>query len=425
MKTKLIFLPFFFHRTNKVFKSCFTLAFVFLANITLAQQYDLLLKGGHVIDTKNNISAIMDIAIKDGKIIRVGENITSSSSKKTIDATGLYVVPGLIDIHTHVFVGSKANTFADGVNSVSPDDFSFKAGITTVVDAGTSGWQNFSQFKSQVIDVSQTRILAFLNIATDGMDGKPIKDDFSNIEVDSVVSTIQQYKDILVGVKIGHYEGADWTPFNSALNAATKSNTPLFVECHLPQYSLEEQLSKMRSGDIITHSFEEITERMPIVDSMGKLRPFVSAAQSKGVLFDVGHGGAGFWFNQAVPAFKQGLIPNTFGSDLHRFSMNAGMKNMLNIMSKYMAIGMKLDEVIAHSSWNAAKAIKREDLGNLSEGTVADIAILSLQKGKFGFIDAAGNKLAGKQKLEAELTIRAGKIVWDLNGISAKTWKKE
>ena len=181
----------------------------------------------------------------------------------------------------------------------------------------------------------------------------------------------------------------------------------------------------MRSGDIITHSFEEITERMPIVDSTGKLRPFVEAAQSKGVLFDVGHGGAGFWFNQAVPAFQQGLIPNTFGSDLHRFSMNAGMKNMLNIMSKYMAIGMKLDKVIAHASWNAAKAIKREDLGNLSEGTVADIAILSLQKGKFGFIDAAGNKLAGKQKLEAELTIRAGKIVWDLNGISAKTWKKE
>jgi len=425
MRNPLIVSPIFVLHTKKIYTCFLATAFTFIANFTLAQQYDLLLKGGHVIDAKNNINAIKDIAIKDGKIAEVNDNISTSTSKKTIDATGLYVVPGLIDIHTHVFVGNKANTFADGVNSVSPDDFSFKAGVTTVVDAGTSGWHNFPQFKSQVIDVSQTRILAFLNIAADGMDGKPVKDDFSNINIDSTVSSIQQNKDILVGVKIGHYEGADWTPYNSALNAATKSNTPLFVECHLPQYSLEEQLSKMRSGDIITHSFEEITERMPIVDSMGRLRPFVEAAQSKGVLFDVGHGGAGFWFNQAIPAFQQGLIPNTFGSDLHRFSMNAGMKNMLNIMSKYMAIGMKLDEVIAHATWNAAKAIKHEDLGNLSEGSVADITLLSIQKGKFGFIDAAGNKLAGKQKLEAELTIRGGKIVWDLNGISAKTWKKE
>jgi dihydroorotase len=181
----------------------------------------------------------------------------------------------------------------------------------------------------------------------------------------------------------------------------------------------------MRAGDIITHSFEQISERMPVVDSQGKVRPFVLAAQKKGILFDVGHGGAGFWFSQAIPAFQQGLVPNSFGSDLHRFSMNAGMKSMLNIMSKYMAIGMSLENVITHATWSAAKSIKREDLGNLDVGAVADIAVLSLMNGKFGFIDAAGNRLEGNHKLEAELTVRSGKIVWDLNGISAKPWKQE
>ena len=181
----------------------------------------------------------------------------------------------------------------------------------------------------------------------------------------------------------------------------------------------------MRAGDIITHSFEQVSERMPVVDEQGKIRPFVLAAQKKGVLFDLGHGGAGFWFSQAVPAFKQGLAPNSFGTDLHRFSMNAGMKNMLNIMSKYMAIGMSLEDAITRATWNPARSIKREDLGNLDDGAVADVAVLNLQTGKFGFVDAGGNKIEGNRKLEAELTIRAGKVVWDLNGMAARPWKNE
>ena len=389
-----------------------------------AQQYDLLIKNGHVIDPKNHINGQKDIAVAAGKVVKVGNDIPAMQSRKTIDAKGLYVVPGLLDIHTHVFVGTKPDKFADGIYSVSPDDFTFKSGVTTVVDAGTSGWRNFSLFKEQVIDRSQTRVLAFVNIAGSGMSGKPLQEDINDMNSDSAVVAIQKHKDIIVGIKIGHYEGSDWTPFERALEAGRKSNTPLFVECHLPQFSLEDQLKKMRPGDILTHSFEQVTERMPVLDQQGKVHPFVLAAQKKGVLFDVGHGGAGFWFSQAVPAFKQGLAPNSFGSDLHRFSMNAGMKSMLNIMSKYMAIGMSIEDVIARATWNAAKSIKREDLGNLSEGSVADITILSLQKGKFGFIDAAGKKLDGSNKLEAELTVRAGKVVWDLNGIAAEPWKR-
>jgi len=402
----------------------FVVVLILTTVFTYAQQYDLLIKNGRVIDPKNKLDAITDVAITEGKIAKIAVNIPATESKKIIDATGLYVTPGLIDMHTHVFVGSKAGTFADGIYSVSADDFSFRSGVTTMVDAGTSGWQNFELFKEQVIYHSQTRILAFLNIFGAGLgSGQAIKE-ISSINEDSSIAVMQRYKEIIVGARIGHYDGGDWTPFNSALDAAKKMNEPLFVECHLPQYSLKDQLNKMRPGDIITHSYEEISERMPVVDSNGKLNSFVLDAQKRGVLFDVGHGGAGFWFSQAVPAFQQGLAPNTFGTDLHRFSMNAGMKSILNVMSKYLNMGMSLNDVVTRATWNSAKALKHEELGNLSEGAVADIAVLNLLHGNFGFVDAGGKRLNGDKKLDAELTIRAGKIVWDLNGLSAQEFKQ-
>ncbi|WPP51238.1 amidohydrolase/deacetylase family metallohydrolase [Catalinimonas niigatensis] len=391
---------------------------------TQAQSIDLLIKGGHVFDPKNQIDGVMDVAIANDKILRVAVDIPASEAKKVIDATGLYVCPGLIDIHTHVFVGSKAGKFADGVNSLSPDDFTFRAGITTVVDAGTSGWRNFPQFKAQVIDQSKTRVLAFLNIAGSGMSGDSVQQDIQDMDAEKTAQVIQQYPDVIVGIKIGHYEGKEWTPFDRALSAGNQSGKPLFVECHLPQYSLEDQLNRMRPGDIITHAYEKVSERMSVIDEQGKVRPFVMEAQERGVLFDLGHGGAGFWFSEAMPALEQGLWPNSFGTDLHRFSMNAGMKDMLNVMSKYMSMGMPLEEVLLRASWNPAKSIQREDLGHLSEGAVADVAVLRLREGDFGYVDAGGNRLQGKHKLEAELTIRAGKVVWDLNGIAAQEFKK-
>ena len=163
---------------------------------------------------------------------------------------------------------------------------------------------------------------------------------------------------------------------------------------------------------------------MSVLDDNKAVRPFVKEAQKRGILFDLGHGGAGFWFSEAIPALQQGLAPNSFGTDLHRFSMNAGMKDMLNVMSKYMAMGMSKEDVLLRATWLPAKSIKREDLGHLREGAVADVAVLSIREGNFGFIDAGGNRINGKQKFEAQLTIRAGKIVWDLNGISAKEFEK-
>ncbi len=400
------------------------LSFFLSAATTYGQQFELLLQNGHVIDPANDINAKMDVAIAGGKVSKVAANIPPSDAKRIIDVAGYYVCPGLIDIHTHVFVGAKPETFADGSLSISPDDITLKAGITTVVDAGTSGWRNFPLFKDQVIDRSKTRILAFLNIAGSGMSGKTTQENISDMDVSKVVETIQANPGIIVGVKIGHYEGKDWIPFENALEAGNRSNVPLLVECHLPQYSLEDQLKKMRPGDIITHSFEKVSERMSVVDDNKVVRPFVKEAQKRGILFDLGHGGAGFWFSEAIPALQQGLAPNSFGTDLHRFSMNAGMKDMLNVMSKYMAMGMSKEDVLLRATWLPAKSIKREDLGNLREGATADVAVLSIREGNFGFIDAGGNCINGTKKFEAELTIRDGKIVWDLNGISATKFVK-
>jgi len=385
------------------------------------QEIDLLLKGGHLIDPKNSIDSQMDVAITNGKIFKIAKDIPSFEAKRVVDVRGMYVSPGLIDLHTHVFVGPEQG-FANGFSCVSPDDITFKSGITTVVDAGTSGWRNFPLFKSQVIDRSQTRILAFLNIAGSGMTGFPSEEDINDMDSHMTSLVIQQYPDIIVGVKIGHFRGSDWTPFNRAAEAGRLADVPLFMECHTPLYPLEDILKRMRPGDIYTHSFCTAIDRECLLDENMKVRPYVFEAKKRGVRFDVGHGGGMFHFAIAVPAFKQGLVPDSFGSDLHRFSMNSGMKNMLDIMSKYLNLDMTLEDVIFRATLNSAASVKRDDLGHLSAGAVADVAVLSLRKGNFGFIDAAGFRINGDQRLEAELTIRAGKIVWDMNGIAAKDY---
>ncbi|NIJ55318.1 amidohydrolase/deacetylase family metallohydrolase [Dyadobacter arcticus] len=404
-------------------KSIFALAIVLVSmSGVFGQRYEILIRGGHVIDPGNQVDKVLDILIDKGKIIKIASSIPDSASK-IIDAKDLYITPGFIDTHTHVFVGPEAGLFANGVNSVSPDDFTFRAGVTTVVDAGTSGWRNFPLFQKQVIDQSKTRILAFLNISGEGMTGAAREQNLEDMNADSTAALILKYPENIVGVKIGHYNGKDWKPFDRAIIAASKSKKPLFVECHLPEYPLEYQLAKMRPGDMITHSFENIKERMPIIGDDGKVRLFVLEAKKRGILFDLGHGGAGFWFDQAMPAVRQGFYPNSFGTDLHRFSMNSGMKDMANVMSKFMALGLSLEQVVQIATWNPAKAIGHEELGNLKVGGAADLAIFRVREGEFGFTDSGGNSITGTKKLEVEMTIRDGKIVWDLNGLGAKKQK--
>lgn len=409
-----------------------SLIFLFLLAIQTvnAQEIDILLKGGHVIDPKNNIDTKMDVAIQNGKIFRVAVNIPESSAKKTVDVSGLYVSPGIIDMHVHVFQGTDkySTSVANSSRSQQADAFSFRSGVTTMVDAGTSGWRNFRTFKAQSIDKSQTRILAFLNVIGNGMIGRFEEQDINDMNPEMNAYMIQKlFPEILVGIKSAHYWG-EFTSVDKAVESGKLADVPIMVDFgeHVPTNSIESLFLKhFRPGDIFTHTYSEISSgRESIVDEKSRiLKPFVLEAQKRGVIFDVGHGGGAFSWSQAIPAFKQGFLPDVISSDLHDQSMNAGMKDMTNVMSKFLALGMQLKDVIERSTWAPAKVIKRTDLGHLSVGADADIAVFNLREGKFGFTDVRKVSVEGSKKLEAELTLRAGKIMWDLNGISGQPWK--
>jgi dihydroorotase len=383
----------------------------------------IIIKGGHVIDAKNNIDEVMDIAVSDGKILQVAKNIDESKGAQVINAKGLYVTPGLIDAHVHVFYGTDPDrAYSNGPLAVVPDGFTFRTGVTTVVDAGSSGWRNFAVFKKQVIDVSQTRVLAFLNIVGEGMRGWVYEQDTKDMDGKLAGITAKRYHDQIVGVKVAHFVGADWTPVDEAVKAGNLANTPVMIDFggSTPPLPIEELFTKhLRPGDIFTHCFGQLRDREAVVDiNTKKVKPFVLEAQKKGIAFDLGYGSISFAFSQAIPAFKNGFFPNSISTDIHTNSMNASMKDMLSIMSKLMSIGMSLQSVIQAATWNPAREIKHEELGHLSEGAVADIAILAIRTGKFGYFDYTGYKVEGTQKLECEMTMKGGKIVYDLDGLA-------
>ena len=398
------------------------------AQLANAQQIDILLKGGHVIDPKNNIDSRMDVAIVAGKISQVAPNIPEKNARNVINVSGMYVSPGLIDMHVHAFHGTDPVSYiANGWDALQPDGFTFRAGVTTVVDAGSAGWRNFRDFKKQTIDRSQTRILAFLNIVGVGMYGRFEEQDVTDMNPVMTSNLITRlYPDILVGIKSAHYWGPDFTQVVKAVEAGNLASVPVMVDLgeHRPPLSIEELFMKhLRPGDIWTHTYANgPKDREVPVDDNGKVKPFIFEAQKRGIIFDVGHGGGAFFWNQAIPSIQQGFIADVISSDLHTGSMNSGMKDMTNLMSKFMSMGLSIQDVILRTTWNPAKVIKRPELGNLSIGSVADVAVFSVRKGDFGYLDVRGWKNKGTEKLEAEMTIRAGKIVWNLNGLGSDLW---
>ena len=399
--------------------------------------YSIVIKGGHVIDPKNNINGLMDVAIqsarpaRDGqpqteaRIALVAKNIDTAMATQVVNARGMYVTPGLIDLHVHVFYGPfRENYLSNGSVAVLPDGTSLKAGVTTVVDAGGAGWKSFPLFKKNIIDLSQTRVLSFLNILGEGMRGGDWEQNLSDMDAEKAAAFAIANKEHIVGFKLAHYKEKDWTPVSRVVEAGKKANMPVMIDFaggnHNPPMSIDTLFTKyLRPGDIYTHTFIENSGRDPIVDfKTRQLRPFVKEAQKRGILFDVGFGTGSFNFNQAIPAIKAGFYPNTMGTDLHAPSMLRAMKDLTNMMSIFLSIGMDIPSLIKAATWTSAKAIKREDLGNLSVGAVPDIAIFSVRNGKFGYRDVAGNSHEGTQKLECEMTIRNGRIVYELNVIA-------
>ena len=385
--------------------------------------YELLLKGGHVLDSKNRINGVMDVAVAGGKIAAVAKSIPADQAQRVVNATGLYVTPGLVDMHAHVFAGTMGPEYT-GALSVRPDGFTFRSGVTTVVDAGSAGRRNFAEFKQQIIDTSRTRVLAFLNIVGKGMGGgKTTEQDTSDMEPERTAEEAARYPGLIVGIKIAHYAGPEWIAVDRAVDAGRLAKLPVmvdFAEFRKERPFQQLVLEHLRPGDIYTHLY---LGAVPMLDPEGTVLPYLFEARKRGVIFDVGHGGGSFQWRQAAPAVRQGFVPDSISTDLHVSSMNAGMKDILNVMSKFVALGMSLEDVVARATWNPAREVHQEELGHLSVGAPADIAVLRLVKGDFGYLDAGGRRMNGSQKLVGELTIRAGRVVWDLNGLAADDWR--
>lgn len=395
-----------------------------MVDLAVAQEYDLLLKGGHVIDARNKTDDVRDVAIKDGKVAAVKAGIPAASAAKTVDVSGLYVIPGLIDMHAHVYRPTVGEEFMADTNAVYPDGFSFRTGVTTFVDPGGAGWRNFEDMKARVIDRSRTRVLAFINIVGRGSAGGRYEQDLSDMEVEPTTAMALKYKGLIVGVKTSHYSGPEWDPFTRAVEVGKRANIPVTVDfgSRRPERPLSELLNRvLRPGDIYTHVYGGLRGEQD-AGTRGPSQALIDG-RKRGILFDVGHGAGSFRWRVAVPLMRAGFTPDTIGTDLHVRSMNTGLKDMLDLMSKFLAMGMSLEQVVTANTWNAARALKQEQLGNLSPGAVADVAVLRLETGDFGFADQHGARLKGKQRLRCELTLRDGKIVYDLNNLSGTDWE--
>lgn len=395
------------------------------AGCGLAQEYDLLLKGGHVIDAKNGISAVRDVAIAGGKIAAVGADIAPSRARRLVNLRGLYVTPGLVDIHVHVFHTTGVKDAWAGDNSVQPDAFSFRTGVTTMVDAGSSGWRNFETFRHTVIDRAHTRVFAMINVAGLGMMTDIAEQPLKDMDPKEIARLAKKHKDVVVGVKSAHYQASDWGSVDKALEAGRLADIPIMVDFGFfakerPYWQLVTQ--RLRPGDMSTHMFRA---PVPWVDENGKLYDYLKQARARGVKFDVGHGGGSFVLRNAAPAVAQGFYPDSISTDLHNGSMNGPMFDMPMTMSKLLAMGMPLDEVMKASTWNPAQQIKHPELGHLSVGAVADVAVWQVLDGEFGYGDAGGGRITARKRLQCEMTLKDGRIVFDWNVRAlSKDWKE-
>jgi len=423
---------------NRTFLPAFCLGVVTLyAALSVPAQnphYDLLLKHGHVLDPANHIDAELDVAVSSGKIAAVQKDIPASSAAKVIDVSGLYVTPGLIDIHYHIgHGGAPLNWFDPEARDHEtplgiPADLALESGVTTIVDAGSSGADTFLQEKEEIIGHANVRVLAFLNIVANGMQGG-LEQTVDQMDVKRCADTIKKYPDLIVGVKTAHYwtdkpwdaEHTPWSAVDRAIACAQATDRPVMFDFWpRPGRTYADLiLKKARPGDIHTHVF---AQQFPILLPDGKLNPILLEARQRGVIFDVGHGAGSFWFRNAVPAVKQGFVPDSISTDLHQ--ENFTVLSFANVLSKFRSMDVPLDELIKRSTVNPANEIHRPDLGTLSVGKDADIAVLEEQQGKFGYIDCGFARMDGNVRIFARMTLRDGRILYDPSGLSMVSWDK-
>ncbi len=393
------------------------------------RQHDILLHGGHVIDPANGIDGPSDVLISDGKIAQVGPNLDVTPATKRVDVTGKYVTPGLIDIHVHCF-----ETHHRSKLSLNPIVHTFRSGVTTIVDTGTAGSRDFPDFKLDIIDNAKIRIFAYVNIVGRGMgSGGPggwWEHEAVEFRPKLAAAIAEEYADVVVGIKTAHYWAMrpfdelhpPWMAIDNALEAGDLCGMPIMVDIcpWLPERPYEGFLERLRPGDIHTHVF---AQQFPVLDREGIVSDFMWKAREKGVIFDVGHGAGSFWFRNAVPAIQQGFLPDSISTDLHTGNVNGVVIDMIETMNKILNIGVPLQDVIAKSTVAPAREINHPELGTLNVGSDADIAVLDLHEGDFGFVDCGRERLAGTQRLSCAMTFRAGEVVWNPNGLGLEQWK--
>ena len=386
--------------------------------------FDIVLKGGHVIDPKNGVNAVLDLALSDGKVVAVAADLPTEDVGQCIDVSGLYVVPGLVDIHMHAYATPGHRDAWAGDNSILPDGFSFRTGVTTMVDTGSAGWRNFEDFRHRVIDRVQTRLFALVNICGVGMTDIGHEQNPYDMDIERTAACARDHEDVVVAIKTAHYYGPEWISVDRCLEAAMRADTRVMIDFGFfkkerPYYQLLGE--KLRSGDISTHVFRGPT---PWFDADGKVLPYLHEARARGIILDVGHGAGSFCFRNAVPAIAQGFYPDSISTDLHVLCMNMGMLDMVTTMSKFLVMGMPLQEVIRCSTINPAGEIGHPELGHLSIGAVGDVAVLNKMSGQFGYADSFGGRLDGSERLQCEMTLKDGRVVWDWNGRAAADYRQ-
>jgi dihydroorotase len=371
--------------------------------------FDLILRGGRIIDPSQKLDAVADLAFANGKVAAIGNRLEAQGAE-VHDVAGHLVTPGLIDLHTHVYWGGTSL-------GIDADEFCRVSGVTTSVDTGSAGPGNFVGFRRHVIERSQARILAFLHISFAGIFG------FSNtimvgeseelrlMAPRDAVDTIESNRDVIVGLKVRvgrHASGnSGIVPLEIALEVAEAVGLPLMAHIDEPPPTYEEVLGRLRPGDILTHCFRPFPNTPATVQ--GTVKPAVIAARKRGVLFDIGHGMGSFAFQTARTMLANGFQPDTISSDIHKLCINGPAFDQVTTLSKLLCLGMSLPDVIAASTSNAATALKRLELGSLKPGSVGDATLLSLRSGHFDYVDATGEHLTGDQRLIAEATVLAGR----------------
>lgn len=371
---------------------------------------DLILRGGRVIDPAQHLDAICDVGFKNGKVAAVGTALAGGAATEIRDVTGLIVAPGLIDLHTHVYWGGTSL-------GIDAEDFCRSSGVTTAVDTGSAGPGNFPGFRKHVIERSAVRILAYLHVSHAGIYGFSNtvmigeSEDIRLMDPVTAAQVADANRDVIVGIKVrvGRHASGDQgvAPLDIALQVAEETGMPLMAHIDEPPPTYDDVINKLRPGDILTHAFRPFPNAPCTVQ--GTVKPAVLAARKRGVLFDIGHGMGSFSFKTARAMLANGFAPDTISSDVHALCINGPAFDQVTTMSKFLCLGMDLNDVIKASTASAAFALKRPELGSLKPGSAGDATLLTVDEGSFDYVDVTGEHLNGNRRITSRGVVIAGR----------------